>query len=378
MLHPQSTGSSPDQAFDLDLTRSLVPLKDMSESHLRDLLDGLQAEVVFAGQTLFRAGEYDRQRWYLLHGEVRLEGNGAVEQVKGSETLLPLAQQQPRQVTAVAQTDCSLLRLDADRLDKLLTWSQVSDYLQLNIARRRDLDEDVDWMMSILRSNLFFKVPPLNVEQIFYRLQPMVVHAGETVIRQGEIGDCCYFIKEGEASVDRRGEGGWTHLADIGPGRCFGEDALVNDAPRNARVTMHTDGVLMALDKQDFYRLLKEPEVPQVALRELTDAQARGAVLVDTRSEEEYAQRHLSAAVNVPLSLLAIKSRQLTETEEYLCYCDTGRRSRATAHLLRQQGYRARALADCARLFAEPDWNPLFTGEGAHVLRDGRPQPEGH
>lgn len=375
MLHPQTNGSSPDQAFDLELTRSLVPLKDMSESHLLDLLEGHQAEVVFAGQTLFRTGEYDRQRWYLLHGDVRLEGEGTQEQIKGRATLLPLAQQQPRQVTAVAETDCSVLRLDADRLDKLLTWSQVSDYLQLNIARQRDLDEDVDWMMSVLRSNLFFKVPPLNVEQIFYRLKPMVVHAGETIIRQGEMGDCCYFIKDGEATVDRRNGSDGTHLADIGPGRCFGEDALVNDAPRNAQVTMRTDGVLMALDKQDFYRLLKEPEVPEVSLKELTDAQARGAVLVDTRSEEEYAHWHLSAAVNVPLGLLAIKSRQLSESEEYLCYCDTGRRSRATAHLLRQQGYRARALAECARLFSEPDWTPLLTREGSHVLRDGRPHP---
>ncbi|WP_341939296.1 cyclic nucleotide-binding domain-containing protein [Marinimicrobium sp. C2-29] len=376
MLLSQPAEASPAMEFDLALTRSLVPLKDMSESHLLDLLANSQAEVFFAGQTLFEAGDYDRQHLYLLHGDVILQSDSGEEQVKGRSTLMPLAHVQPRQVTAIAETDVSLLRIDSERLDQLLTWSQVSDYLQLNISRQRDLDEDIGWMTTVLRSNLFFKVPPLNVEQIFYRLEARVVHAGDTVIRQGEIGDCCYFIKEGEASVDRHNDGHWTHLADIGPGRCFGEDALVNDAPRNARVKMRTDGVLMVLDKQDFYHLLKEPEVPSVPISELNAARQRGAVLLDTRSEEEYSERHLPEAANIPLSLLAIKSRLLADPVEYLCYCDTGRRSRATAHLLRQQGYRARSLADCPRLFTDPEWRDELVHNAPQVLREGRPQPE--
>ncbi len=373
MLSSPTNAPTTDLAFDVSLTRTLVPLKDMSESHLADLLSHSQAEVVFAGQTLFRAGEYDRQHIYVLHGDIRLtDSNGEQEFVKGRSTLMPLAHQQPRRVTAVAETDCSVLRIDSERLDQLLTWSQVSDYLQLNISRQRDLDEDVDWMTTVLRSNLFFKVPPLNVEQIFYRLKPRVVHTGDTIIRQGEIGDCCYFIKEGEAEVHRHSESHWTHLADIGPGRCFGEDALVNDAPRNARVRMLSDGVLMVLDKQDFYRLLKAPEVPTVPLGTLPEARTRGAVLVDTRSEEEYSAQHVSEAVNIPLSLLAIKSRLLAEDVEYLCYCDTGRRSRATAHLLRQQGYRAQALDDCPALFTDPRWAEQLEDPTPYVLKEGR------
>ncbi|WP_347331293.1 cyclic nucleotide-binding domain-containing protein [Marinimicrobium locisalis] len=377
MLSTQSHVPGNETSFDVALTRTLVPLKDMSESHLEDLLSHSQAEVIFAGQTLFRAGEYDGQHVYLLHGDVRLEfPEGEAIPVKGRSTLLPLAHQQPRAVSATAETDCSVLRIDSERLDQLLTWSQVSDYLQLIISRQRDLDEDVDWMTTVLRSNLFFKVPPLNVEQIFYRLQPKVVHAGDTVIRQGEIGHCCYFIKEGEAEVHRREEAGWTHLADVGKGRCFGEDALVNDAPRNARVRMLTDGVLMVLDKQDFYHLLRAPEVPTLPLKNLPELRERHAVLVDTRSEEEYSQSHLPQAVNIPLSLLAIKSRMLSEEQEYVCYCDTGRRSRATAHLLRQHGYRAHALDDCPQLFSDPQWANTLETETRYVLKEGKARAE--
>jgi len=371
----QASPYQPEQSFDLTQARSLVPLKDMGANHLKALLEGIETQVVFAGQPLFRAGAYDCEQVYLLHGRARLEWpSGETETVSGRATLMPLAQTQPRRATARAETDCNILRLKSERLDKLLTWSQVADYLQLIIARQRDLDEDVDWMMTVLRSNLFFKVPPLDVEQIFYRLTPRVVEAGETVIRQGEIGDVCYFLKEGRAEVHRHRDGQWQHLATIEAGRCFGEDALVEDAPRNARVRMLTDGVLMCLDKQDFYRLLREPEVPETPLDVWREAQKRGAVLIDCRSEEEYDQGHLPQAVNVPLGLLAIKFPLLHEEVEYLCYCDTGRRSRATAHLLRQQGHIARALADCPQLFANEEQLKHLTATEQYLLRQGRAQ----
>jgi CRP-like cAMP-binding protein len=358
--------------FDLSLTRTLVPLKDMSEAHLLELLSDAHTEVVCAGQTLFARGNYDAHHVYLLHGNVNLiDENNVTSLIKGRSTLLPIAHHQPRLVTAVAESDCSILRIDSERLDRMVAWSQVSDYLQLNISRQRDLDEDVDWMMTVLKSNLFFKVPPINVEEIFSRLTPQVVYEGDVVIRQGELGDQCYFIKEGEAEVWRHNEGGRQNLAHIAVGRCFGEDALVNEAPRNASVIMSTDGVLMRLDKQDFFRLLKEPQVPSANLESYADRIAAGAVAVDVRSEEEYAELHLNSAVNIPLNLLGIKSRMLDKNRPYIFYCNTGRRSRAAAHLLSQQGYQAFALTDCINLFAQARWDGLLDNCFNYVLREG-------
>lgn len=373
-MQVQKTNTSfPRAEFDLSITRALVPLKDMSENHLLALLDDAQVEVACAGQTLFTSGSYDQDHVYLLHGDVTLTAaDGTVALIKGRATLMPLAHRQPRRHTAVAQSDCSLLRINSERLDKLLTWSEVADYLQLSISRQRDLDEDIDWMTTVLKSNLFYKVPPINVEDIFSRLTPQVVYTGDVIIRQGEIGDQCYFIKEGEAEVTRHLEDKRQHLANISVGRCFGEDALVNEAPRNASVTMRTDGVLMRLEKQDFYRLLKEPNVAKVALEELPTRLTQGAVAVDVRSEEEYSEEHLQQAVNIPLNLLSLKSRLLALTQTYIFYCDTGRRSRAAAHLLTQQGYQALALADCVELFNDHRWQHLLDDSHNYVLREGR------
>lgn len=371
-MHAQKTAQISPVEFDLNLTRTLVPLKDMSESHLLALLDDAVVEVVCAGQTLFTAGSYDAQHVYLLHGDVALaEEDGSGIRIKGRSSLFPIAHQQPRACTAIAETDCSVLRIDSERLDKMLTWSQVADYLQLIITRERDLDEDVDWMMIVLKSNLFFKVPPLNVEQIFSRLTPQVVYAGDVIIRQGEMGDQCYFIKEGEADVTRHSDNRRQHLATISVGRCVGEDALVNETVRNATVMMRTDGVLMRLDKQDFYRLLKEPRVATLALNELEGNIARGVVAVDVRSEEEYSEMHLPHAVNVPLNILAIKARLLAKDRLYIFYCDTGRRSRAAAHLLAQHGYATLALENCPLLFTQAGVQQYLRDTHNYVLRDG-------
>lgn len=358
--------------FDVALTRTLVPLKDMSESHLRELLRSAEAEVVCAGQTIFARGTYDAQHVYLLHGNVSLvDEHNITSTIKGRLSLLPIAHTQPRALTAIAESDCSVLRLDSERVDKLLAWSQVADYLQLNISRQRDLDEDSDWMMTVLKSNLFFKVPPTNVEDIFSRLTPQLVYAGDVIIRQGELGDQCYFVKEGEAEVWYRTENENKLLATIGVGRCFGEDALVNEVARNASVVMRTDGVLMRLDKQDFYRLLKEPQVPSLTLENYQAQIAAGAVAVDVRSEEEYTAIHIHGAVNIPLNLLSIKARMLDKQRAYIFYCNTGRRSRAAAHFLARQGYQAFALEDCSNLFTQARWSSLLDRKDNYVLRAG-------
>lgn len=365
-------------AVDLHFARSLVPLNAMTDSHLSELLLQCQPEMVFRGQSLFDIGSFDRQHVYLLHGDMELtDAAGRVTLQKGRSTLMPLAHLQPRAHRAVAKSDCSVLRIDSARLDQLLTWSQVAEYLLLDVSYQRDLDEDVDWIMTVLKSNLFFKVPPINVEQIFSRLTSKVVAAGDVILRQGEIGDGCYFIKEGQAQVTRSVDGisKPQRVADISVGRCFGEDALVNETVRNATVTMNSNGVLMFLGKQDFIRLLKEPRVDMLVYAELASVIERGAIVVDVRTDGEYAEGHLEKAVNIPLNLLRIKTRLLRPETTYVLYCDTGRRSRAAAHLLAKQGFTAFALKDGIQAITPDQRGEVMVRGRDYMLRGGKVTP---
>lgn len=86
-------------------------------------------------------------------------------------------------------------------------------------------------------------------------MQLVRVKAGQRILKKGEQGNVCYFIKEGEVECTKIGD---TSLGSIviGPESYFGERALLTDEPRAADVTAKSACVLMALDRNAFIELL--------------------------------------------------------------------------------------------------------------------------
>lgn len=65
-----------------------------------------------------------------------------------------------------------------------------------------------------------------------------------------------------------------------------------------------------------------------------------GALLVDVREDEEWAQGHLEGAIHRPLSRLAENIPELPERDGYIAYCAHGIRSETAARLLADAGYK--------------------------------------
>lgn len=356
----------------LPMAEGLSPLCALKTSYLEFLLETAEVLYLCAGDTVFHRGVCDFRHVYLLSGRVRLQfASGYSEQVNARDLLHPLVDEMPRPCEAVADTDCTLLVVDSERLDRILSWSQIAQYLMAQLCAERDLDEDIAWIKTVLGSNLFIKVPPVNAALIINKMKPELVMAGEVIVRQGEIGSCCYFIKEGSAkvTVHHTEYAAPTDLAEIGPGRCFGEDALVYETLRNASVTMTSDGVLMRLDKAAFKLLLAEPKIDEVDEEQFHALADNSPEFIDVRTQEEYERGHLALSANVPLSLLALKQRLLRRDVTYVLYCDTGRRSRAAAFLLAEQGFRAVALRG-GLIGAGMQYQ--LVADASYILREGR------
>lgn len=333
------------------ILRQFVPLNDLTEENLRELANKTPIEKLPQGKSLFKKGDQDNYSFYLLSGELLLLGeNNQESRIVGgtAPTRFPIAHHRPRQSTAIANSDVTFFRIDNDLLDILLTWDQNAGYMVSEIDVEEEQDDDLsgDWMTMMLRSELFHRIPPSNIQQVFMRMEPVQFKANESVIKQGEDGDYYYFIKHGRAVVTHTTKSGKEiRLAELEAGSGFGEEALISDNKRNANVTMLTDGVLMRMGKQDFVELLKAPVLQTVDFAKAQEMVNSGrAVLLDVRLESEYKNAHLPGSINIPLYLLRIKAKQLDKSKRYIVYCDTGRRSSSAAYLLSERGIEASVL----------------------------------
>ena len=110
--------------------QELVPLNALSEEKFKELSGKIVIEEVLAGRYLFRKGDRDNQSTYLLEGKVNLiDGFRKVtsEVEAGTDiSRYPIANQQPRSLSARAVKKVVIARIDSSLLDVFLTWDQTS------------------------------------------------------------------------------------------------------------------------------------------------------------------------------------------------------------------------------------------------------------
>ncbi|HEY9035416.1 MAG TPA: cyclic nucleotide-binding domain-containing protein [Pseudomonadales bacterium] len=324
------------------LLENYVPLRALTADHLATLMREHHIDTVLAGKTLFDIGDTDRCYVYLLHGTLEIEtatGDARTLSQDALECRFPLAHRQPRACKAVAKTDCSVIRFDAAMLDSMLCFDQAADSIKLEVTEQPELGEEARWILALLDSNLIHKVPPVNLRSIVDCFKARSVKGGEVIVRQGDAADACYYLKRGEATVSVQTDGVEQVVASLPPGRFFGEDALVHDAPRNATVTMGCDGELLTLNKSDFIRLLQRPDCAWIGLGEARQRVETGALWVDVRTQDEFEAGHVPGAFHLPLGLLRLKLRLLDPNRSCIVYCNSGRRSAIAEHLLREAGF---------------------------------------
>ncbi len=332
--------------LDLDRLRRLVPLGTLHEKSLGTLAASAQLQHLSVGARLFSIGDQDADAIYLLAGEVVLQdSNGHHYDVQAGRERgrFALANLTPRQFDAlVTSPSAQILRVDGRLLEKLVTWDQLtaSETRGIEVTELDGFAEsDREWMLSLLRTPAFLRLPSANLEAVLAALEELPVEPGQQIIRQGDAGDYYYLIREGRCEVSRTQADRNTVLAELGPGQNFGEEALISSSPRSADVVMLTSGRLMRLSRDVFHTLLEQPLLRQIDVKKASELIQKGAVRLDVRTEEEFRFSEIKRAINMPLYLLRIRMARLERNRTYVVYCDTGERSAAAAFLLAQQGF---------------------------------------
>lgn len=337
--------------LDLNKFRTLIPISALYDDSLLYLAAATRVERMQRGDVIFDIGDRDKDSVFLMSGEIcefSEREEASYINAGSDEALYALANFKPRQFRAEVISDsATIARVDARLLEKLLAWGQFApDQLP---AEENESDSGPDaaeseWMMHMLQSTPFLKLPAINIQTLFSRMQEVSVRAGELVVRMSAPGDFYYIIKAGRCKVWRPVGSGENVLAELGPYDSFGEEALISEAPRNANVSMSTDGLLMRLYKDDFTELMEEPLLDWVDAQTASTLLSEGALRVDVRLESEFAKSGLPGAINIPLHRIRSQAVSLDKARRYILYCDTGQRSSAGAFLLGQMGFDAKIL----------------------------------
>ena len=329
--------------IDKETLKTLVPCDALSDENLNVLAGKSVVETLRAGDILFKKGQTDKKRFYLLSGELVLEVPGQAPKPLHADSKGPrhaIGQSQPRQATATVKSNALVAVVDEEALGTMLTWDQSAGYVVDEMQGESEAQEE-DWMTRILQTKSFHRVPPANIQAMFMRLQPVSVQAGEPVVKQGDAGDYYYIISRGRCKVTRKvpETGVEIKLTELRSGDSFGEESLLGDSVRNATVTMLTDGALMRLSRADFEKLLKTPVLKTVNFNQAQSMVKDGAAWLDVRLESEHQNETIPGSLNVPLYILRLKMAALDPAKKYVIYCDSGARSSSAAFLMSERGF---------------------------------------
>ena len=133
--------------------------------------------------------------------------------------------------------------------------------ISLRPAGLKDEKTQIMIRFFFMDSFLFHDFEPEEKQFIINSMLPHKATANEIIIREGDYGDCMYFVESGvyECSiVDNEGiQGGTRILRNYQTGDSFGELCLLHSARRQANVISKTDGMLYCINRETFRHIKK-------------------------------------------------------------------------------------------------------------------------
>ncbi len=325
--------------------RGFIPLNSLGQERRDELARHAKVVNLKAGYKVFSCIDTEKHLIYLIDGEVELRSASKTIIIESAtdDAALPLNAHAPHRCTAITMTAAILIYIERNLLDILLAWDTAAGYSVEDITES-DADSD-DWMSVILRSTLFHKIPPVNIQRLLASLEAIDVKAGDILFEEGDKGQDFYFIQSGQVEVIRAmSVQGQQVVAKLGPGDSFGEEALLINQDRNATIRCVTDATLLRLSRADFDELLKTPVVQQISFMRAQSLYQNGAVWLDVRQQDEQQEIKIKNALTIPLGKLRASIPQLNPDATYIVICNNGQRSSCAAYLLNAYGINAFVL----------------------------------
>jgi CRP/FNR family cyclic AMP-dependent transcriptional regulator len=106
-------------------------------------------------------------------------------------------------------------------------------------------------ILTLKHSSLFASVPTRELEAVALVTEEQTFGAGETIVREGDVGDSLYLIKKGVVVIKKRINAAESAtLAELGSGECFGEMSVIDEEVRSASVLAKERCMLLRISKE--------------------------------------------------------------------------------------------------------------------------------
>lgn len=147
----------------------------------------------------------------------------------------------------------------------------------LDRTRSAELQLRIWFLQGLVANPLFRDLPAEAMDALAFAGERCDFRAGEKIISEGERGESCYFIVQGQASVTKN----FKLVNRLKRGDSFGEIALLKpELLRTATVTADTAITAVRIDGRRFWNLLSAHLPLAIALERLAEARLRNDELI--------------------------------------------------------------------------------------------------
>lgn len=207
----------------------------------------LSTVTFLPGYTILKQGDQGANAWLILDGEVEIfadDGTGPMKslgrlsskQMIGEMSLIDGGL---RSATVVARSSVTCAEIPRAAFTKMLNACEpLARYMLLHLINA------VRARHGVPITALSLAGPDIRSTEDRSRiLERRMFGPGSTIFREGEQGEAAYLIQSGEIHIIR----GDSLIATLGPGRTFGEIALMRNAKRMASAVVGENGVALEI-----------------------------------------------------------------------------------------------------------------------------------
>lgn len=199
------------------------------------------------GETLMKQGEQGTVAWLILEGEVEVYDDPGNKPLRSLARLsnrqvfgeMALIDSGPRAATVVARTPLTVAEVPRAGFNRMMESCQpLARYMLTHLVNA------VRAQRGIAISEVTAVGPTIRSSNDTHRiLERRTFAPGLHIFREGDEGEAAYLIQSGTIDI-KRGE---EVIATLGPGRTFGEIALMRNARRMAGAVVGEQGAVLEI-----------------------------------------------------------------------------------------------------------------------------------